>query len=230
MSDIRPYNDAARRSCIQVERGIDTVKFVPLDIDNGLVVVTCSKREFDDRFKPMTDYPAAKAVKLYVEYAQSIGATVEVMEYFSKAIKVTEREFKMATTKTSAAADRTTKISAAKAAADKATKAEQAAQPNATKPTAKAPATKTPPKPVEKPATKAPAAKAPVKGKAGETEYGSAGQMFQGLIMEGKLTDDEIFAQVQKKFGLDDKKRSYVNWYRNHLKKDGKNPPAAVTK
>lgn len=213
MSDIRPYNDAARRSCIQVERGIDTVKFVPLDIDNGLVVVTCSKREFDDRFKPMTDYPAAKAVKLYVEYAQSIGATVEVMEYFSKAIKVTEREFKMATTKTSAAADRTTKISAAKAAADKATKAEQAAQPKATKAAAKtAPA---------KPAAK---------GKAGETEYGSAAQMFQGLIMEGKLTDDEIFAQVQKKFGLDDKKRSYVNWYRNHLKKDGKNPPAAVTK
>jgi len=56
-------------------------------------------------------------------------------------------------------------------------------------------------------------------------EYKSAAAMFQGLILEGKLTDDEIFAAVQEQFGLDDKKRSYVGWYRNKLKKDGQNPP-----
>lgn len=55
----------------------------------------------------------------------------------------------------------------------------------------------------------------------------SAAQMFQDLIMAGNLTDDKIFAKVQDKFKLDDKKRSYVAWYRNKLKKDGKKPPEA---
>jgi len=55
----------------------------------------------------------------------------------------------------------------------------------------------------------------------------SAAQMFKDLIMAGKLTDDQIFATVKKKFGLDDKKRSYVAWYRNQLSKDGQKPPAA---
>ena len=73
----------------------------------------------------------------------------------------------------------------------------------------------------KKAAAKKRAAKAPV------GEYTSAAKMFQGLILEGKLTDDETFAAVQDQFGLDDKKRSYVGWYRNKLKKDGQNPPEA---
>ena len=55
----------------------------------------------------------------------------------------------------------------------------------------------------------------------------SAARLFQDLIMEGKLTDDQIFKRVQEKFGLDDSKRSYVAWYRNHLKKQGQTVPAA---
>lgn len=55
----------------------------------------------------------------------------------------------------------------------------------------------------------------------------TAAALFQDLIMDGKLTDDQIFAKVKAKFGLDDKKRSYVAWYRNKLKKDGKKPPEA---
>lgn len=53
----------------------------------------------------------------------------------------------------------------------------------------------------------------------------SAAQLFRDLIMEGKLTDDEIFRQVQEEFGLDDNRRAYVAWYRNSLKKKGENPP-----
>ena len=49
---------------------------------------------------------------------------------------------------------------------------------------------------------------------------------FQDLIMEGKLTDAEIFDVVQKEFKLDDSKKGYVSWYRNYLRKHGKNPPA----
>lgn len=55
----------------------------------------------------------------------------------------------------------------------------------------------------------------------------TAASLFQQLIMApGGRTDEQIFKEVQKKFGLDDKKRGYVAWYRNHLKKAGKNPPA----
>jgi len=54
----------------------------------------------------------------------------------------------------------------------------------------------------------------------------SAAQLFRDLIMEGKKTDDQIFAEVQKKFSLDDSKRGYVAWYRNDLSKKGENPPA----
>lgn len=56
----------------------------------------------------------------------------------------------------------------------------------------------------------------------------SASSMFAELIMAGVLTDDQIFAQVQAAFGLSDDKKSYTKWYRNDLRKKGKNPPAAV--
>jgi hypothetical protein len=48
----------------------------------------------------------------------------------------------------------------------------------------------------------------------------SAASRFKELIMDGKLTDDKIFETVQKEFGLDDSKRSYVAWYRNNLRID----------
>jgi hypothetical protein len=84
-----------------------------------------------------------------------------------------------------------------------------------------------PPKAVkpEKP-TKEPKAAAPKEPK---EKKPSAASRFQELILkpEGR-TDDEIFAAVQKEFGLPDEKRSYVSWYRNYLKKQGKAPPPAV--
>ena len=55
----------------------------------------------------------------------------------------------------------------------------------------------------------------------------SAASMFKALIMEGRWTDDEIFAKTQEAFSLSDDKRSYVAWYRNSLKKGGENPPPA---
>ena len=55
----------------------------------------------------------------------------------------------------------------------------------------------------------------------------SAAARFQALILEGKLSDDDIFAKVQAEFNLSDDKRRYVAWYRNHLTKHGKNPPVA---
>ena len=51
--------------------------------------------------------------------------------------------------------------------------------------------------------------------------------MFIQLIMEGKLTDNQIFAKVKEKFGLPEKSRTHVSWYRSQLRADGKNPPPA---
>ena len=76
-------------------------------------------------------------------------------------------------------------------------------------------------------------AKKPIPGRAPKTakpageKKPSAATMFKDLIMEGKLTDAQIFAKVQKEYGLDDNKRSYVKWYRNDLAKKGMKPPAA---
>lgn len=65
---------------------------------------------------------------------------------------------------------------------------------------------------------KATPVKAKTTAKSG-TQKESAAAMFKRLITEGKLNDDQIFAQVQKAHGLDDSKRSYVAWYRRDLAK-----------
>ena len=195
---VMPCHDHNRRTCIQVDRSAGLVKFIPLDIILGLEVHSTSADSFDQRFTPMEGYPVEKACQLFVNYSQTLGATKEAMEYLGQVINVSKQELEMATAK-------------------KQTTAEKPAATKAVKPAAKKPAAKTAEVKVK------PAAK-PVK--AGEKKP-SAAQMFQDLIMAGKLTDDQIFEKVQAEFGLDEKKRGYVKWYRNHLKKQGQNPPEA---
>lgn len=202
---IVPCHDHQRRTCIQVERVNGHVKYIPLDVGVGLEVQTMGADVFDQRYTPMVNYPVEKACQLYLGYSQNIGASKEALDHLGRIINVSKQEFEMATTKKAAAA-------AQKPAEEKRTSARRAT--NGTPEPVKAgrrgtdPVVKTP---------KQPAAK-------GEKKE-SAAQMFQDLIMAGKLTDDQIFAKVQEKFGLDEKKRGYVKWYRNHLKKQGKNPP-----
>jgi hypothetical protein len=82
--------------------------------------------------------------------------------------------------------------------------------------------------PVKKsPTKKKPSAKPKAADKTTKKQGPSAAQMFQDLIMACDFTDDQIFAKVKAKFDLDDKKRGYVSWYRNYLKKQGKKPPEA---
>jgi hypothetical protein len=210
-SVVMPYHDFSRRTCIQVERANGHVKYIPLEVSTGFEVQKTSAESFDQRFTPMEGYPAEKACQLYLSYSQNIGATKEALDYLGQIINVSEQEYKMATTKrTESAAAKTEKAVTAKANAK-------------TKPAAKA-------KPAEVKAGRHaidPVVKAPVK--TGEKKQ-SAAQMFQDLIMEGKLTDDKIFEKVQEKFGLDEKKRGYTKWYRNHLKKQGMNPPEPKAK
>lgn len=192
--------DHQRRTCLQVERLDGTTKYIPLDIVGGLRVQTMSTSEFDRRYQPMVNYPAEKACQLYLGYSQNIGASKEALEYLGQVINVSKQEFEMATKKQQAASQpeekRTTKGRRETNGAEKPAKAGR----RAVDPVVKVPAKKT-------------------------GEKMSAAQMFQDLIMQGKLTDDQIFEKVQAEFGLDEKKRGYVKWYRNHLKKQGKNPP-----
>lgn len=206
MPGIIPCYDRQRRTCIQVERTGTHVKYIPLDVNEGLQVLTATANEFDRRYEPMVNYPAEKACQLFLNYSQTIGATKEALGYLGQIVNVSKQEADMATTKKTAA---TKKAAATKTAAKKAVPV--------TKPAAKSAPAKTA-KPAAKPAAKTSEKKM------------SAAQMFQDLIMQGKLTDDQIFEKVQAQFGLDEKKRGYVKWYRNHLKKQGANPPEAKVK
>lgn len=206
--------DHERRTCIHVERADGLVKYIPLDIYSGLAVVEVSEEKFDQMYKPMVDYPAARACELYLGYSRTIGATDEALEYIGRVVNVSSEDIEMATKR---------KAEASQHEAEK--RSSRVEKP------ARAGRRKT--DPVVKPATKAvreakpKAAKEPRPPKAPGEKRVTAAQVFQELIMQGKLTDDQIFAKVQEQFGLDDGKRGYVKWYRNHLRKQGKNPPEA---
>jgi predicted component of type VI protein secretion system len=178
----------------------------------GLDVVSMTTKKFDEKYSPIPNYPIEKAAKLYTSYAVNLGATQAAVDALRKHTHMTEKEIHMATSKKAAASE------AAKKPA-----AKPAAKTAATKPAAK-PVTK----PAAKPAATKPAAKAEKSAAKPARERGeTAAKMFQDLIMEGKLTDQRIFEKVAAKFNLDESKRGYVNWYRNYLTKQGKNPPAA---
>lgn len=208
---IVPCHDHQRRTCIQVGRVNGHVKYIPLDVGVGLEVQTMSADVFDQRYQPMVNYPVEKACQLYLSYSQNIGATKEALDFLGQVVNVSKQEFEMATAKKTAAP-----------AEEKRTASSRRAT-NGTKEPAKAGRRAVDPVVAPAKETKAKATKAPAE-KTGEKRE-SAAQMFQDLIMAGKLTDDQIFEKVQEKFGLDEKKRGYVKWYRNHLKKQGKNPP-----
>lgn len=192
--------DFNRHTCIEVSRQAGLVKYIPLNIA-GMELLEMNSSEFDHTYSQLNNYPVEKAAQLYAEYAAQLGGTKEAMQALATFVPLTPKEIEMATTKKAASA---------------AAKTKTAAKAKAAKPAAKTAVAKT------TKVTKAPAAKK----ETGEKKP-SAANMFKDLIMEGKLTDDQIFAKVQKEFGLDDNKRSYVKWYRNDLTKKGMNPPAA---
>lgn len=200
--------DFNRHTCIEVSRQAGLVKYIPLNIA-GMELLEMNSSEFDRTYSQLNDYPVEKAAQLYAEYAAQLGGTKEAMQALATFVPLTPKEIEMATTKKAASA---------------AAKTETAAKAKAAKPAAKTAVIK---ETKAKAAAPAKAAKAPAAKKEAGEKKPSAANMFKELIMEGKLTDDQIFAKVQKEFGLDDNKRSYVKWYRNDLTKKGMKPPAA---
>lgn len=197
------YVDHQRHVALQLARttGAEgtTVEFIRLNVEDGLDIESSSAKKFDGEFTQLlVDYPADRAAKLMISYARSIGATETALRRLGKLSPLTEEDITMATTKKASRAKASSKGSS-----------------DGTAKTRKAPSqTK------KKAATKA-AAKSPrLKGE-------TASKLFQELIRQGSLTDDQIFAKVKTKFNLDDSKRGYVGWYRNHMRKNGEKVPDA---
>lgn len=206
--------DHQRHTCIEISRKFGHVSYIPLDIQ-GFNLELMDEVHFDRTYQPMSDYPVEKAAKLYAEYAADVGGSQEAMQALANLVPLTSKEIEMATAKKSATAETKQSKAAETKANSKTTKPAPAAK--------KAAETKA--KPAAKPTPAKAAKAAPAAKKADGEKKPSAAQMFKDLIMEGKKTDDQIFAIVQKEFDLDDSKRGYVKWYRNDLKKQGKNPP-----
>lgn len=190
--------DHNSRTCIRVTEENGEVKFIPMAVEDSFEVHTTSIESFYQRFEVIADYPVERGCQLFLNYSRAIGATEEVLNHLKKVINIPKEEYDMATAKAKA-----------RKAAPKKTRAKATTKKTAAK--AK---------------TKAAHKKAPVKkGKTGK--FPSAAAMFQALIRAGKKTDDQIFTEVQKEFGLDEKKRGYVAWYRNYLTKKGEKVPVA---
>ena len=207
-SNFMVHRDHNSRTCIEVNRDKSTVQYIPMEI-SGFNVSIMEAKEFDRTYKPMVNYPIDQACKLYAQYAVTLGATKEALDYLGQVITITQSEYDMATKKIAAATKPVEKKPVVKA-----TEKKPVVKATEKKPVVKA----TEKKPVAKATEKKPVAKATEK-------KSSASAMFKELIMAGKLSDDGIFAAVQKEFGLADNKRYYVGWYRGDLKRKGMNPP-----
>jgi len=217
LNQARVCADHQRRTCIEISRKFGRVSYIPLDIQ-GFNLELMDESHFDRTYQHMSDYPVEKAAQLYAEYAANVGGSQEAMQALANLVPLSSKEIEMATAKKSATAE----TKQAKAADAKANSKTTKAAPAAKKATVAKAA------PAAKPAATKPAKAAPAKKASSDGEKKpSAAQMFKDLIMEGKKTDDQIFATVQKEFGLDDSKRGYVKWYRNDLTKKGMNPPSA---
>lgn len=194
------HYDRNRITCLEVSRTANVVSYLILEAGLGVDFKRTALEVFDERFKPIPGYPLSQAIMHFTEFAERLGATDLAAEALNS-LNPTRKEPIMATTKKDASPAKKAPIPVKKS--------------NASKP------------PAKKMEAKKPAAKPIATKSAAPVKKESAAQMFQDLIMEGKLTDDKIFEKVQTKFGLDDSKKGYVKWYRNHLAKLGKNPPAA---
>lgn len=178
--DLKPCYDHNRHTILKIGLEDGVVKYVPLNVVEGLKVCRMKPAEFDKTYKEIPSYPVNRAVDLFVQYAKTLGATKEVLELFKQHTNISEEVMQLSMNKQ---ASRTT---------DKPSKSTK----------------------------KVEAEEKPTKLKSTGKKL-SAAQMFKDLILEGKLSDDQIFRKVQEAFDLPESKKGYVKWYRNHLKKEG---------
>lgn len=191
--------DAQGRTAIVLERGKDETRFLPM-APEGVFVTYSSSSVFKVRF-PFSQLDEEACKKFHALRTATVHAAARCY--------VTHATFAGASPEAVAELERLVPITIKEKEQIMAKKAEKAEK-------------------AEKKAAKTPKAKATPKAAGeGTKKRSGASVTFRELIMQGKLTDDQIFAEVQKRHpDVDDGKRSYVAWYRNDLKKKGENPPA----
>ena len=203
---------------ILVEKLGNTVKFLT-DTQIGdpdypwITVVSMNSKEFETQFARADDDLVAIA-KIYHAYAQELGATPEALNFLGLIFKPVEKEIIDMATSTASV-----KKGVAKAPAKVVKPGAKAAPAEAPKKVAKV---------AEPKAEKEPKVKAAKEPKEPKVKRPSVSSRICDLILEGTLTDDQIFAKVQSEFDLDDSKRGYISWNRNFLRKQGANPPEPV--
>lgn len=214
------YQDRQRRTCIVVDADDQDYYLVKLDTSSGLRVLTMPVDQFEDSFTEIKGYPIHKSIEQYAEFARYCGASQEVIDKFNSILN--DEEKKGVDVSLTRLKLQQVKLLDGKVAQTKSTESDD-----------------TPPwdtgeedvQPTKKGKTKMarqPKASLKVPSNSATTNTGSikqprrtAASAFKDLILTGQYSDDEIFATVQKEFGLDDSKRSYVAYYRRELKNKG---------
>lgn len=217
------YQDRQRRTCIVVDADNEDYSLVKLDTSLGLRISTMPVDQFEDAFTEIEGYPIHKAIEQYVEFARYCGATQDVVDKFNYILDAEEKkgvDVKLTRLK----------LQQVKLLDGKAAKAPSAKPADDTPPWDDEPSVDNP-KQTKKGKTamaRQPKASVKVPSNSATTNTGSikqprrtAASAFKDLILTGQYSDDEIFATVQKEFGLDDSKRSYVAYYRRELKNKG---------
>lgn len=194
-----PYYDKQRRTCILVKIEDGDAHYIAFNVVEGVLLYKMPAEDFEAVYNKIPAYSASRAADLYASYAQDVYASPEALEWLCNLTTLDQG--------TIMAIKGKSKPEAKDRSKDSTTAGTTVAK--------------------EKVA-KEPKAKVNVDADGNVVKRASAASRFRELIMEGKLTDVEIFATVQKEFDLDDNKRSYVAWYRNKLDKDGMNPPKPV--
>lgn len=220
---ISTYYDRQRRTCIVVASDKSNVSLVKLDTSAGLRISLMPVNLFEDTYSEVAGYPIHKAIEQYSEFARYCGATQDVMNAFNGILDSEEKngvDVKLTRLK----------LQQVKLLDGKAAKAPSAKPADDTPPWDDEPSVDNP-KQTKKGKTamaRQPKASVKVPSNSATTNTGSikqprrtAASAFKDLILTGQYSDDEIFATVQKEFGLDDSKRSYVAYYRRELKNKG---------
>lgn len=230
---------------LEVSRTKTDVSFIKLALGDGLEVTTLPIVLFNEHYKATEGYPAERAAQVLVNYAESLGASKEAMEHLNKFTKIDQEVMKMATKRKV-----DNEVEEAKPKKAPAKKAVAKKDKVASKSQGEEKSDQAPPATKKKSSSKVKVVRelgkvitveeqaAPSKSLHGNVKVvkvakdpapaKSASALFQELIMDGKLTDDEIFEEVKRQFGLDDSKKGYVKWYRAHMRKKGIKVPNEV--
>lgn len=216
---ISTYYDRQRRTCIVVASDESNVSLVKLDTSAGLRISLMPVDLFEDTYSEVAGYPIHKAIEQYSEFARYCGATQDVMNAFNgildseekngvdvKLTRLKLQQVKLLDGKAAKPADDTPPWGVDEPSVDNPKQTKKGKTAMARQP---------------KTAVKVPSSSATTNTGSIKQPRRTAASAFKDLILTGQYSDDEIFATVQKEFGLDDSKRSYVAYYRRELKNKG---------